>query len=49
MLSLSVELVKIKSLLENNINKLENEREILEESNNFRNDVEVLEQKLRNQ
>lgn len=36
------------SLLETNLNKLENEREIIEESNNLRKDVEVLEQKLRN-
>lgn len=39
---------KYTSLLEKNLNKLENEREILEESNNLRKDVEVLEQKLRN-
>jgi hypothetical protein len=39
---------KYTSLLENNLNKLENDREILEESNNLRKDVEVLEQKLRN-
>jgi Skp family chaperone for outer membrane proteins len=39
---------KYTSLLENNLNKLENEREIFEESNNLRRDVEVLEQKLRN-
>jgi len=39
---------KYTSLLENNLNKLENEREILEESNNLRKDVEILEQKLRN-
>jgi len=35
------------SLIEKNLNKLENEREIIEDSNNLRNDVEVLEQKLR--
>jgi hypothetical protein len=39
---------KYKSLLEKNLNKLENEREILEESNNLRKDVEVLDNKLRN-
>jgi hypothetical protein len=39
---------KYTSLLEKNLNKLENEREILEESNNLKKDVEVLEQKLRN-
>jgi chromosome segregation ATPase len=39
---------KYTSLLETNLNKLENKVEILEESNNLRKDVEVLEQKLRN-
>ena len=39
---------KYTSLLENNLNKLENERNIIKESNNLKNDVEVLEQKLRN-
>jgi hypothetical protein len=38
---------KYTSLLEKNLNKLENEREILEESNNLTKDVEVLDQKLR--
>jgi hypothetical protein len=35
------------SLLENNISRLKNDKAILEESNNLRNEVEVLEQKLR--
>ena len=39
---------KYTTLLEKNINKLENENGIIEESNNLRKDVEVLEQKLRN-
>jgi hypothetical protein len=39
---------KYTSILERNLNKLENEREIIEESNNLRNEVEVLETKLRN-
>jgi hypothetical protein len=38
---------KYTSLLENNVNKLENDKSILEESNNLRNDVELLDQKLR--
>lgn len=38
---------KYKSLLENNVSRLETERGILEESNKLRNDVEVLDQKLR--
>lgn len=38
---------KYTSLLENNVSRLENEREIFEESNNLRRDVEVLDQKLR--
>lgn len=38
---------KYTSLLENNVSKLETEREMLEESNKLRNDVEVLDQKLR--
>jgi hypothetical protein len=39
---------KYTSLLQKNLNKLENEREILEESNNLKKDVEVLEHKLKN-
>jgi len=39
---------KYTSLLEKNLNKLENEREIIEESNKLKQDVEVLELKLRN-
>jgi len=39
---------KYTSLLEKNLNKLENEREIIEESNNLKIEVEVLEQKIRN-
>src|ERR1700760_2545370 len=39
---------KYTSLLENNVNKLQNEREIIEESNKLKQDVEVLELKLRN-
>jgi hypothetical protein len=38
---------KYTSLLENNLSRLENEREILEESNNLRRDVEVLDLNLR--
>jgi DNA repair exonuclease SbcCD ATPase subunit len=38
---------KYTSLLEKNLNKLENEIEIIEDSNNLKKDVEVLEQKLR--
>jgi DNA repair exonuclease SbcCD ATPase subunit len=38
---------KYTSLLEKNLNKLETEREILEESNNLKQEVEILEQKLR--
>lgn len=35
------------SLLKKNLNRLENEREILEESNILKKDVEVLEHKIR--
>jgi|SRR6267378_4985324 len=38
---------KYTSLLENNVNRLENDKSIIEESNNLRNDVEVLDQKIR--
>jgi hypothetical protein len=38
---------KYSSLLENNVNRLKNDKSIIEESNNLRKDVEVLEQKLR--
>jgi hypothetical protein len=38
---------KYRSLLENNVSRLETERGILEESNNLQKEVEVLDQKLR--
>jgi hypothetical protein len=39
---------KYTSLLEKNLNILETKKEIIEESNNLKKDVEILEQKLRN-